>query len=56
MSQLISSSVVVNANKLNLIWKNNWEQVKEQEASNKKITQGIDSLRSSIRTTIKALR
>ena len=56
MSQLISSKVSANADNLMSIWNDNWQLVKEQESSNKKVTLGINQLRLSIRNAIKSLR
>jgi len=56
MSQLISTTVLVDADKLNLIWKDNWQTLKTNELNNKNITVAIDQLRTTIRQEIKALR
>ena len=56
MSQLISSKVSTNADNLMSIWNDNWQLVKEQESSNKKVTSVINQLRLSILNAIKSLR
>lgn len=56
MSHLISASVVAEADRLGKIWEAEWASVYDSKASNQRITEGVNALRSRVRFEIKALK
>lgn len=56
MSHLISANVVADADHLGEIWAVEWETVYDNSASNQRITEGVNALRSRVRQEINALK
>jgi hypothetical protein len=55
MSYLVSSDVVVETEALIGIWGHEWETVRDDGASNRRVTAAIDTLRDQVRHTIASL-
>ena len=55
MSHLVSAEVMAETGALLIIWSNEWKHVHDVEASNQRVTEGINSLRELIRQTMKSL-
>ena len=56
MSHLISANVVDEANQLGEIWAEEWETIFDNSTSNQRITAGVNTLRSRVRSEINALK
>ena len=55
MSHLVSSEVVAGTGALIELWGAEWQSVRDEEASNRRVTAGIDSLRELVRHTMVSL-
>jgi hypothetical protein len=55
MSYLVSGEVVIETKALIRIWDQEWETVREEGASNQRVTAAINTLRDQVRHTIASL-
>jgi len=55
MSNLVSREVVAGTEALIKIWDNEWQTVRDDEASNQRVTAGIRALRELVRRTMESL-
>lgn len=55
LSQLISKSVEVKANKLHVNWKENWEKISDDENSVNQLVLELDSVRKEIKKQLEIL-
>jgi hypothetical protein len=55
MSHLVSSEVVVETEALIMVWESEWQTVRDDEASNQRVTAAINGLREMIRRTMESL-
>jgi hypothetical protein len=55
MSQLVSLEVVAETENLTAVWGSEWSTLHEEEASNERITEAINTVRDQVRETITAL-
>jgi hypothetical protein len=55
MGHLVSSEVVAGTNTLIELWGDEWHTVRDDEASNRRVTAGIDNLRELVRQTMVSL-
>jgi len=55
MSYLVSAEVVAETEALMKVWGREWQTVREEEASNQRVTAGIDALRELVRHTMESL-
>lgn len=55
MSLLISDDMVAGAEQLGQLWSMEWQSVHDDEASNGRVTRGINQLRGEVRGTLRGL-
>ena len=55
MSYLVSSEVVVETEALTKVWGLEWQTVRDDEASNQRVTAAINALREQVRRTMESL-
>jgi hypothetical protein len=55
MSHLVSGEVVVETEALTKVWSLEWQTVRDDEASNQRVTAAINALREQVRRTMESL-
>lgn len=56
LSQLISNEVVVEAERLNMVWQKNWSQLQESEEKAQQIVAQLEVVRDATKQALKKLR